>query len=303
MRRAILAVVAITALVLPASPASAHHRLPDRIPLPNGFQPEGIDITKGGTFFTGSLADGSIYRGNVRTGRGSVFIEPPAGRIAVGLKAHKKFLYVAGGDTGDAYVYNKRTGADAQVYSFTPGGFINDVVVTKRAAWFTDSFFPFLYKVPISRNGTPGDPSEVEAIPLTGDIVYEDGFNVNGIDATPNGKTLIIVQSNTGKLFTVTHSGVTSEIDLGGENVNSGDGILLDGRNLYVVQNFLNLLAKVRLSSKFTSGVVVSRTGDEDFDIPTTVAEKGNVLYVVNARFSTPPTPETEYWIAPLRKP
>ncbi|MGH2555253.1 MAG: superoxide dismutase [Actinomycetota bacterium] len=303
MRRVILAVVAITALVLPASPASAHHRLPDRIPLPNGFQPEGIDITKGGTFFAGSLADGSIYRGNIRTGRGSVVIQPPAGRIAVGLKVHKKLLYVAGGDTGDAYVYNTRTGADVRLYSFEPGGFINDVVVTKRAAWFTDSFFPFLYKVPISRNGTPGDPSDVEAIPLTGDIVYEDGFNVNGIDATPSGKTLIIVQSNTGKLFTATHAGVTSEIDLGGENVNSGDGILLDGRNLYVVQNFLNLLAKVRLSSKFTSGVVVSRTGDDDFDIPTTVAEKGNVLYLVNARFSTPPTPETEYWIAPIRKP
>lgn len=302
MRRIVLAFAVMAVALLPALPASAHS-LPDRIPLPNGFQPEGIDITKGGTFFTGSLADGSIYRGNVRTGKGAVFIEPPPGRIAVGLKVHKKLLYVAGGDTGDAYVYDTRTGADVRVYSFGPGGFINDVVVTKHAAWFTDSFFPFLYKVPISRNGTPGDPSEVEAIPLTGDIEYEDGFNVNGIDATPSGRTLIIVQSNTGKLFTVDHSGVTSEIDLGGEDVAFGDGILLDGRNLYVVQNFLNLVDKVRLSPRFRSGVVVSRTGDEDFDIPTTVAEKGNVLYLVNARFTTPPTPETEYWIAPIRKP
>jgi hypothetical protein len=85
--------------------------------------------------------------------------------------------------------------------------------------------------------------------------------------------------------------------------VASGDGILLDGRNLYVVQNFLNLLAKVRLAPDLASGQVVSRTGDDDFDIPTTVAERGNVLYLVNARFTTPPTPETEYWIAPIRKP
>jgi hypothetical protein len=303
MRRAILAIIAITALVFSASPATAHHRLPDRIPLPNGFQPEGIDITHDGTFFTGSLADGSIYRGDVRTGEGDVFIQPPPGRIAVGMKVHKRLLYVAGGDTGDGYVYDTRTGADVRVYDFAPGGFVNDVVVTKDAAWFTDSFFPFLYKVPISRNGTPGDPSDVEAVPLTGDIVYEDGFNVNGIDATPNGKTLIIVQSNTGKLFTVDHSGVTSEIDLGSENVMSGDGILFDGRNLYVVQNFLNLVAKVRLDRKLTSGVVVSRTGDDDFDIPTTVAERGNALYLVNARFTTPPTSETEYWIAPIRRP
>jgi hypothetical protein len=303
MRRIVLVVVAALALLLPASPATARH-LPDRIPVPNGFQPEGIDITKGGAFFTGSLADGSIYRGDVRTGEGNVLIQPPAGRIAVGLKVHKKLLYVAGGDTGDAYVYDTRTGADVRVYSFDPGGFINDVIVTNDAAWFTDSFFPFLYKVPISRNGSPGDPSDVEAVPLTGDIVYEDGFNVNGIDATPSGKTLVIVQSNTGKLFTVEpSSGVTTEIDLGGDNVESGDGILLDGRNLYVVQNFLNLLAKVRLDPKMTSGVVVSRTGDEDFDIPTTVAERGNALYLVNARFTTPPTPETEYWIAPIHKP
>ncbi|HEV8421476.1 MAG TPA: superoxide dismutase, partial [Actinomycetota bacterium] len=155
-----------------------------------------------------------------------------------------------------------------------------------------------------SRDGTPADPSQAEAIPLTGDIVYQDGFNVNGIDATPNGRTLVIVQSNTGKLFTVDpSSGVTSEIDLESEDVTNGDGILLDGRDLYVVLNFDNLLAKVRLAPGLSAGQVVSRTGDEDFDVPTTVAEAGNVLYLVNARFNTPPGPDTEYWIAPIRKP
>jgi hypothetical protein len=303
MRRAILAIVAVAAMLLSA-PAASAGSLPDRIPLPNGFLPEGIGITSGGTFYTGSLIDGSIYRGDIRTGQGSVFIHPPVGRLAVGMKVHKKLLYVAGGDTGDAYVYDTRTGADVHVYDFIPGGFINDVVVTKDAAWFTDSFFPFLYKVPVSRNGTPADPSQVEAIPLTGDIVYQDGFNVNGIDAAPNGKTLIIVQSNTGKLFTVDpSSGVSSEIDLGSEDVASGDGILLDGRDLYVVLNFDNLLAKVRLAPGLASGNVVSRTGDPDFDVPTTVAEAGNGLYLVNARFNTPPGPDTEYWLAPIRKP
>ncbi|HEY3210235.1 MAG TPA: superoxide dismutase [Actinomycetota bacterium] len=303
MRRAILSVIAVAALLLPAHAASARP-LPDRIPLPNGFLPEGIAITSGGTFYTGSLIDGSIYRGDVRSGLGIIFIHPPSGRIAVGMKVHKKLLYVAGGDTGDAYVYDTRTGVDVRVYSFSPGGFINDVVVTKEAAWFTDSFFPFLYKVPITRNGIPGDPSSVEAIPLTGDIVYQDGFNVNGIDATPNGKTLIIVQTNTGKLFTVPRSsGVTSEIDLGSEDVVNGDGILLDGRDLFVVQGFSNLLARVRLAPDLSSGEVVSRTGDDDFDIPTTVAEAGSTLYLVNARFTTPPTPDTEYWISPITKP
>jgi hypothetical protein len=306
MRRAIIAVAAVAAVAALVAPAPAAHArpLPDRIPLPNGFQPEGIAITKGHTFFTGSLIDGSIYRGDIRTGQGNVFIQPPAGRIAVGMKVHKKLLYVAGGDTGDAYVYDTRTGADVQVYSFNPGGFINDVIVTKRAAYFTDSFFPFLYKVPVSRNGVPGDPSEVEAIPLTGDIVYQDGFNVNGIDATKNGRKLVIVQTNTGKLFTVNpRTGVTSEIDLGSDDVATGDGILLDGRELFVVQGFMNLVAKVRLSSGLRSGRVVSRTGDPDFDIPTTVAEARDALYLPNARFTTPPGPDVEYWIAAIREP
>jgi hypothetical protein len=220
------------------------------------------------------------------------------------MKVSKKLLYVAGGPTGDAYVYDAQSGADVRTYSFSPGGFINDVVVTKEAAWFTDSFSPFLYKVPVTRNGTPGDPSQVEAIPLTGDIVYQDGFNANGIDATPDGKALIIVQTNTGKLFTVNRSsGVTSQIDLGGDNVALGDGILLDGPNLFVVQGFMNVVAKVSLVPDLSSGLVVSRTGDDDFDIPTTVAEAGNALYLVNARFTTPPTPDTDYWISPITKP
>lgn len=303
MRRAIIALAAVAAVLVSATAASARP-LPDRINLPNGFQPEGIAMTNGRTFYTGSLIDGSIYRGDIRTGHGSIFIQPPSGRLAVGMKVYKKLLYVAGGSTGDAYVYDTRTGADVRLYHLSPGGFINDVVVTKEAAWFTDSFFPFLYKVPVARNGVPADPSQVEAIPLTGDIVYQDGFNVNGIDATPNGKSLIIVQTNTGKLFTVDRaSGQTSQIDLGSDDVANGDGILLDGRDLFVVQGFLNLLAKVRLAPDLASGRVVSRTGDADFDIPTTVAEAGNALYLPNARFTTPPGPDTEYWIAPIPKP
>jgi hypothetical protein len=74
----------------------------------------------------------------------------------------------------------------------TPPLGVNDVVVTGDGAYFTDSLKPFLYRVPIAPSGTPGMSSQ--AIPLVGDVIYEPGFNVNGIDATPNGKTLVIVQ-------------------------------------------------------------------------------------------------------------
>ena len=109
-------------------------------------------------------------------------------------------------------------------------------------------------------------------MPLTGAISFTAGaFNTNGIDATKNGKTLVIVQSNTGKLFTVTPTGMTAEIPLGGASVPNGDGILLDGRTLYVVQNQLNQIAKIRLAHGLTSGQIVGTITDSDFDIPATV--------------------------------
>jgi hypothetical protein len=301
MRRSIVAIV-VAFVFAGALPAGARP-FPEQIDLPDGFAPEGIAIA-GSTFYTGSLVDGDVYRGSLRTGAGDRLVDDREGRIAVGMKFDRGLLYVAGGDTGEAYVYDASTGADVESYSFPEAGFINDVVVTKEAAWFTDSFNQVLYKVPVAPNGTPGGQADVETVPLTGDIVFQDGFNVNGIDATPDGSTLVIVQSNTGQLFTVdASSGETTEIDLGGEDVTNGDGILLDGSTLFVVQNFFNEVAEVALSPDLSTGTVVSRTGSDGFDVPTTVAEFGNRLYLPNARFGTPVTPTTDYWITQIRKP
>lgn len=129
-------------------------------------------------------------------------------------------------------------------------------------------------------------------------------LNVNGIDATPNGRTLLLVQSHTGRLFTAdARTGATRRIDLGGESVPMGDGILLAGRTLYVVQNRANLVAEVRLSRRLTTGSLVSRTGNPAFDVPTTIARFGNRLYAVNARFGTTPTPDTPQDVIGFRRP
>ena len=145
----------------------------------------------------------------------------------------------------------------------------------------------------------------VTVLPLTGDLVYVGGFNVNGIDATPNGKTLVLVQSNTGKLFTADPAtGVTRQIVLaGGESVPMGDGILLHGRTLYVVQNQLELVAEVRLSRNLAAGTVVGRTGNPAFDVPTTIARFGSRLYAVNARFGTPNPASATYSVVAIPTP
>ena len=276
---------------------------PQVIQLPPGFQPEGIEVGKGTTFYVGSRVAGAIYRGNLRTGEGSVLIPGGAGRLATGIELDaRNRLFVAGAGTGDGYVYNAATGALIRTYDFaSTDTFINDVVVTTKAAYFTDSRKAVLYKVPIGPGGQLG---AFETISLTGADLALAGFNLNGIEATTNGKTLIAVQSNTGKLFRIDPAtGVAREISLAGESVPAGDGILLTGKTLYVVQNQLNRVAVIALSPDFSSGRLVTRLSDPDFAVPTTIDDHGRRLYAVNARFGVANPGSAAYQVVQLAKP
>jgi sugar lactone lactonase YvrE len=149
--------------------------------------------------------------------------------------------------------------------------------VTRTAAYFTDSLKPVLYVYDRSDGTT-------STLPLGGDYVQQPGFNANGIAATPNGKRLIIVQSNTGKLFTVNPK--TGEAGLiEAPAVPMGDGILLRGKRLYVVRNTANVVVELRLRDHFTRATRTATLTDAAFDIPTTIARHGDRLYVINARF------------------
>jgi sugar lactone lactonase YvrE len=226
-----------------------------------------------------------------------------AGKAATGIELdNRNRLWVAGAGTGKAYVYDARTAAVIRTYSFASADtFINDVVVTRDAAIFTDSRKAVLYRVPIGSGGALG---AFQSIPITGDFALASGFNFNGIDATPNGKTLIAVQSNTGKLFRIDPAtGIARTISLGGESVPNGDGILLTGKTLYVVQNQLNRVAVISLAADLASGRVVTRLADPDFAVPTTIDDHGRRLYAVNARFGTPSPSTAEYQVVQLAKP
>jgi sugar lactone lactonase YvrE len=302
MRRILLVLVALAAVAAGAAAAGSQQSFPETIRLPDGFQPEGIAIS-GRTFYVGSIPTGAIVRGDLRTGRSSVLVPGAAtGKAAIGIEVHGGRLYVAGGPTGKAFVYDARTGAAVATHQLTTAAstFINDVSILNNAAWFTDSLNQVVYRVELRRGGGRPGP-EVQTIPLTGAIQYTTGFNANGIVAAP-GRRLIVVQSNVGKLFTVTQGGVTREISLGGATVANGDGLLLQGRTLYVVQNRDNKIAKVALDGRITSGRIVRYLTDPDLDVPTTIDDFGRRLYAVNGRFTTTPTPTTRYDIVQLRK-
>ena len=271
-----------------AAPAGAQP-FPDSIPLPDDFAPEGIATGAGTTFYAGSITLGDIYRGDLRTGEGAIFIDAPAGRSALGLKADRRhgLLFVAGGITGEAYVYDLRTGAPVASYQFgTPGAsLVNDVIVTRDAAYFTDSFAPVLYVVPIGPGGELG-PGETLALsgPATTVVPGEPGLN--GIEATRDGKTLIVNHTALGALFTVDPStGESTAIDVDGLIAGTLDGLLLHGRDLWVVENFPNTLARVSLSPDLSSGEITATITSPLFRVPTTIARHGSRLAAVNARF------------------
>lgn len=303
MRLRMLATLAAAGFAVTTGVAAGGPAFPGTITLPRGFQPEGIAI-RGNTFYVGSIPTGAIYRGNLRTGAGAVFVQGATGRAAIGIELdNRNRLFVAGGPTGQAFVYNARTGALIRSYMLASAPtFINDVVVTRRGAYFTDSRQARLYRVAIGPGGRLA--ATVQTIPLAPPFQLQGAFNANGIDATPNGRWLIIVQSSTGKLFRVDPTtGATTEISLGGESVPNGDGILLDGRTLYVVQNQLNRIAVIRLNATLTSGRVVTRITDTRFAVPTTIDDHGRRLYAVNARFGASSPSTTDYQVVQVRKP
>jgi hypothetical protein len=88
MRR--FALLAAIAVLLSATAAGAGARFPERIDLPNGFFPEGIDIARGGMFYVGSIPTGAVYRGDVRTGEGAVLVPGVEGRMAIGVDIDRR---------------------------------------------------------------------------------------------------------------------------------------------------------------------------------------------------------------------
>ncbi|MEU7611595.1 superoxide dismutase [Micromonospora sp. NPDC049204] len=299
---------ALTAALLTCvavAPAQAHPagHLPTVLALPDGFAPEGI-ATAGRYAYFGSRATGAIQRVDLVTGRGTA-IGAPTGTPSLGLKIDPRGrLFVAGGTAGDARVLDTRTGEVVARYQFaTTPTFVNDVILTRDAAYFTDSNRPVLYRLPLGRGGALPPADTFTTIPLTG--AYEQvgtGVNLNGITTTPDGSALIVVQSNTGTLYRVDPAtGATTVVDVPGYTFTNGDGLLLRGRTLYVVQNSLNQIAVATLNHAGTRGTVTGTITDPNFDVPTTVAEALGRLYLPNGRFTTPPTPTTPYTVVAVR--
>lgn len=302
----------LSAALIPllVAPAMAVPR-PSSIPLPVDFQPEGIAIGAGNTFYVGSLRDGDIYRGDLRSGEGTRWVDV-SDRVAVGMRVDeaRHWLVVAGGATGHAWVYDTGDGSTVAdlVLGEPDATFSNDVAITRDALYFTDTFAPTIYQVPIRADGTF---AATQVITVSGPAAAVGGFGLNGIDSTDRG-LLIVNHTNLGILALVDPStGVSQEIPLTGPALVPGtlDGLQLEGHTAWVVQNFDNSVAEVKLSPDLTSGEVVDVISSDLFRVPTTVALHGSTLALVNGRFdlgfpppfSTGAPPGTDFDVVQIR--
>ena len=293
-----LAAVLATVIAVFATAASvaAAPRFPHTIVLPGASSAEGIATGAGSTFYAGDLFGGDIFRGSLRTGAVTRFIDAPAGRNALGIRVDLEhgLLFVAGGFTGQGYVYDLASGASIASYQFgtPPGSIINDVIVAGGAAWFTDSVQPHLYRVSIGADGSVGGFSTLTLTGPAADLT--GGFNLNGIAASPDGKTLVVAHTADATLYTVDPA-TGASAPIAGANVPNVDGILFEAGRVWAVQNFSNQITELKLSGDLSSATVLSVITDPAFEIPTTVARWGNRLATVNAKFDTgfPPTATT----------
>jgi hypothetical protein len=303
--------------------AVAGQNWPEAIAMPPGFEGEGIERGKGQEFFVGaaslsslfgglfgishplSALAGAIYKGNLRTGEGTILV-PPTGKPGGGLSYDPRtdYLYAPTGFTdydadSDSFntqdqgviVYDASSGDVITEITFGDGMLMNDCLVTSKAVYCTDSFNPDLYKIVLGKGGRLPSTPEWDVIPMPGFEMVPD-FNANGLVGDFDGQQLVIVNITSGVLYRVdTASGEASPLEIeGAEDLfPDGDGLYMNDRTLYIMQNFSDKISVVQLSEDLSGGEFIKRIpGEGEFNplnIATSIIGFGNSIYAINTNF------------------
>ena len=322
MKKLFLLSISIVLIVLAAptqSTIAGDKPFPKIVETLAGSFPEGFAIGTGSTAYNSSPL-GSIFKVDLRSGQGEVLVpvqnpDPATACVLLGMRVDPRtnYLFAAGCFNGNAFVYDADTGALIMEYQLAPPftGVVNDLTITKDAVYFTDSFRPVLYRLPLSENGgIPLNPGAATEIPLPAEFELdflggEACCGGNGIVATPDGKTLIVGHSNLSRLYRVDPA--TGDVQVITEGLPIfPDGLAIKGRTIYTLHplSFLGLpdeIKVIELSADLLSGEIVGTITDPDLDGVASGAVFGSSLYVNKARYNTIPEPDTEYWLTKLR--
>ena len=296
MRRLIVVLAAIGLLTTPA--ALARGTFPEKIALPNAFAPEGIEIARE-TFFVGSDPDrGDLLRQPAHGRRAQVIIPgaAPGTRGATGIEYDRGNAVGLGGGRGTARVYDVKTGALIREYQLDSGS--ADIHQRRRR----DEEGGVLHGLAAARDlahldrqarraGRPHDDPADGRLPARRRAVQPQRHRRHrqreGADRRPDRREEALPDRSGERRH--------QAIDTGTYDLANGDGLLLHGKTLYVVQNRSNQIAVFRLSKDLTKATFIKVLTDPDFDVPTTIDQAGKRLYAVNARFGTS-TPTDQHY-------
>jgi sugar lactone lactonase YvrE len=303
-----LALAGVTLFSSPADSNDAVKLQPHANPILHSFldsanvYPESVTVDQSsGSFFVGSVKEGTIYKGRVGVSELEVFSPGGAdGRsMATGMFFAGNRLVVVGRQTGLIFVYNAK---DGLLISKLDNGlrtgqtFLNDTTFAPDgSAYVTDSINPVLYRVVPTKTGLyelqeflkfEGTP--VKYVNASGPA----GININGIVATADGRYLIIAKRNENMLFRVDlKSREIVPVNMPAGMLNTPDGLFLQGNTLYVAQNLPKSIAVVKLSADFSHAELDHTISHPTFAFPTSVARYKNKLLVVSSQFDTAGSP------------
>ena len=274
----------------PSSEAGSDAAARPTLALPSGFQPEGITKGPGTTAYVGTVTRGGIVQIDLATGASHFVVPPPpvGERVIIGVTYdadHQKII-ACGGWNANGFVFDAATGEKLATIQFPAGSMINDVRVMAGVAFFTDSRRQVFYRVAMTPTMLPAGTAQ--EIALVGDFASIPGLyelNSNGIAILPGGESLLIVNSSTGGLFNVAATtGVARKLDV---SVPNGDGLILDGDRLIVIQNYpQSRVSIVRLDATFLHGTVERTLESPYFASPSTGIQVDGKLWIVNSRLA-----------------
>jgi sugar lactone lactonase YvrE len=290
---------AMAALVLTGTafaqttPAVEKYELPASLTFPEGIAYD----PAGNMFYAASAVTGTLVRVNAKTKASEVVatagVLVPGGvtktfPAVLGMKVDSQSrLWIAGGRSGKFAIVDTRSGKVLQQLDVPDASksLLNDLALIGTTGYVTDTRLPTLWRV--EAKGDKFGPLEPWLNFADTPLQYYEGANLNGIAATPDGQTLIVVQMGKGLLFKIDiKTKAVTPIETSGADLTGGDGLVLDGSTLYVVRQTAGEIATVKLSKDLNKGTVVARFKDPALAWPATAAKVGDRLLVVNSQFN-----------------
>ncbi|MEL6558839.1 MAG: SMP-30/gluconolactonase/LRE family protein [Bacteroidota bacterium] len=278
----------------------------------NELYPEGIAYSKKlKKFFVSSIHYGKIGTVDLK-GNYSEFVDDEELVSSLGLLIdEKKNLLIAcvadpgvsvktdqstQGKLAKLIAYHLKTGKkaysiDLAAINKSSGNFANDLAMDKAGnIYITNSFSPVVFKV------TAGGKASIFA---TSDHWDKEGFSLNGIAFHEDG-SLIVSQSNTGALYTVSLKDPKNIQKINVNEMPGADGIILSKSNeLIVLSNSEKTLYKVTSNDNWQSANIAA-TVPSLLSFPTTGVNVNSKNFVLNAKLNEifdPATPNSSDYI------